>query len=137
MLPFGPFAVNLQSVTQPWDGSLAQRVFMWALFLVGALALLYEWRRRLQYPEVARRTKPARFLVLPDVRNTGSPPCFRPALPVLLLNGPNGYALNPASAPVKAAGLYLAGFAMLWVCLARWQAKTDLIRFDKETSHAD
>jgi len=32
---------------------------------------------------------------------------------------PNGYALNLASAPVKAAGLYLAGFATLWVCLMR------------------
>jgi hypothetical protein len=119
MLAFGPLAFDLQWVTKPWAGSAAQRTLLLAAFLGGALATLFEWRRRLQYLEVARRTKPANYLVLPDVQDTGSPVCFRPALPVLLLNGPNGYALNLASAPVKAAGLYLAGFATLWVCLTR------------------
>ena len=45
--------------------------------------------------------------------------CFRPSLPMLLLKGPKGYALNLASAPAKTAGLYIAGYALLIVCLTR------------------
>jgi len=80
---------------------------------------VYEWRRRRQYLEVARQTRPANFLVLPDTRNAGGLVCFRPSLPVLLLNGPNGYALNLASAPARMAGLHVAGYAALWICLTR------------------
>jgi hypothetical protein len=119
VLAFGAVAFDIQSVTNPWAGSAAQRTTTLAVLLAGGLATAYQWRRRVQYLEVARRTRPANFLVLADVQDTGSPVCFRPALPVLLLNGPNGYALNLASAAVKATGLYLAGFATLWVCLTR------------------
>jgi hypothetical protein len=81
--------------------------------------LWYEWRIRQRHLKVARAAKPTRFLVLPDTDEAGRLVCFKPSLPMLLLKGPKGYALNLASAPAKTAGLYLAGYAVLLVCLTR------------------
>jgi hypothetical protein len=66
---------------------------------------------------VARRTKPARLPLLPDFEQIRSVLGFWPSLPLLLLKTANGYALNLASAPVRIAGLYFAGFAGLWLWL--------------------
>ena len=68
---------------------------------------------------MARTAKPKGFLVLPDTADAGGPLCYKPALPMLLLKGPRGYSLNLASAPARTAGLYLAGYALLMVCLTR------------------
>jgi hypothetical protein len=81
--------------------------------------LIYEWRSRLKHLEVARRTRPARFPLLPAARNARGLLGFWPSLPVLLLRTANGYALNLAAAPVRIAGVYFAGFAGLCVWLAR------------------
>jgi hypothetical protein len=116
---FGPLVADLQSIVKPWAGSGAEAATMVAVLGAGALATVYEWRRRRQYLEVARQTRPAKFLVLPDIPDAGWLVCFRPSLPVLLLNGPNGYALNLASAPAKVAGLYIVGYAALLVWLTR------------------
>ncbi len=83
------------------------------------IALGYEWRSRREHLAVARQTKPAKFPLLPAARKTRGPVCFWPSLPVLLLRTSNGYALNLASAQVRVAGLYFAGFAALWFWLAR------------------
>ncbi len=89
------------------------------LFCMGLAAIMiaFEWRRRLQYLEIARRTRPAKLLTMPDVADPLPMLCFQPALPALLLSTPNGYALNLASAAVKTAGFYFGGFAVLWACL--------------------
>jgi hypothetical protein len=116
---FAPLIAVLQSAVKPWEGSAAQAATVIAVFGAGGLSTVYEWRRRLQHLEVARHTRPASFLILPDTPDAGWLVCFRPALPVLLLNGPNGYALNLASAPARIAGWYIVGFAALWVCLTR------------------
>jgi len=81
--------------------------------------LIYEWRSRLKHLEVARRTRPVRFPLLPAARNARGLLGFWPSLPVLLLRTANGYALNLAAAPVRIAGVYFAGFAGLCVWLAR------------------
>jgi len=86
-------------------------------FLV--IAAIYEWRSRFAYLRVARSTKPAKLPLLPGAENSRGLVGFWPALPVLLLKTTNGYALNLASAPVPIAGLYLAGFAVLWFWLVR------------------
>jgi len=83
------------------------------------IAVVYEWRSRFAYLRVARSTKPARLPLLPGAEKSRGPLGFWPALPVLLLKTTNGYALNLASAPVPIAGLYLAGFAVLWFWLVR------------------
>lgn len=114
-----PLIADLKSVTDPWQGSVAETGTIISLFALFAFVTWHEWRNRLRHLKVARQTKPAKFLVLPDLPDAGGFVCFRPALPMLLLNGPNGYTLNLASAPVRVAGLYVAGYAALWVCLTR------------------
>jgi hypothetical protein len=80
---------------------------------------VYEWRRRLKHLEVTRRTRPAKLPLLPGAEKMRGLFCFSPSLPVLLLRTANGYALNLASAPVPIAGLYMVGFACLWIWLVR------------------
>jgi hypothetical protein len=117
---FFPLVVVLQSVTKFWSNSRAQTITVLIFFAGVALATGYEWRHRLKYLAVARQTKPAKLFVLPDAPDVGSLVCFRPSLPVLLLNGPKGYALNLASAPARFAGLYVAGYVALQACLLRF-----------------
>jgi hypothetical protein len=74
---------------------------------------------RLAHLKVARRTKPAKFPLLPAAQQARGVVGFWPSLPILLLRTANGYALNLASSPVQIAGLYFAGFAGLLVWLAR------------------
>jgi hypothetical protein len=114
-----PLTVDVQSVTYSWQGSTAKTVSIFIIVAAGFLGTWYEWRHRLRYLQVTRETPPARFLVLPDVKDASRFLCFRPSLPVLLLNGPKGYTLNLASAPARIAGLYAAGCAALWICLVR------------------
>jgi hypothetical protein len=115
---FIPLVMELQFVPKiRASGSTAQTIAALAFIAGGTLATWYEWRHRLRYLEVARQTKPAKLLVLPDVPDAGWLVCFRPSLPVLLLNGPKGYAVNLASAPARFAGLYIAGYAALQIFL--------------------
>lgn len=100
-------------------GRPAQVVAMLGFGAASIVALAYEWRSRRAHLEVARRTKPAKFPLLPAAQKARGMVCFWPSLPVLLLRTANGYALNLASAPVRIAGLYFAGFAGLWVWLVR------------------
>lgn len=113
-----PATAILAATVQPWQGSTAQMALVISVLALTAFASWYEWRQRLKYLEVARRTRPANFLLLPDVPDARLI-CFRPSLPVLLLNSPTGYALNLASAPAKAAVLYFVGSAALWIVLTR------------------
>jgi hypothetical protein len=87
--------------------------------LLAFFVLRYELRRRSAHLKIARRTKPARLPLLPDVQKIRGWVCFSPSLPVLLLRTANGYALNLASASVGIAGLYFVGFAGLWIWLVR------------------
>jgi hypothetical protein len=90
----------------------------WIAFAVAAIVIVtYQWRCRRKHLAVARRTKPARLPLLPDFEQIRSVLGFWPSLPLLLLKTANGYALNLASAPVRLAGLYFAGFAGLWLWL--------------------
>jgi hypothetical protein len=93
-----------------------------AVLFMAAVALCLEWRRRIQYLRIARRTKPAKLLIKPDLPQDAAVICFRPSLPALLLNAPNGYSLNLASDSAKAAALYTAGLALLWIALARFSS---------------
>lgn len=113
-----PLGVMLMAFNQPWQGSTAQKASAIGIAVLTLIAVWYEWKKRLEYLAVARRTKPANFLVLPDVPDAGKF-VFRPSLPVLLLSSPGGYALNLASAPAKVAGIYVAGFAALLILLTR------------------
>jgi len=88
-------------------------------FIVFMAAVGLGWRRRLAYLKVASRTRPAKFPLLPAAKEARGPVVFWPSLPVLLLRTANGYALNLASTQVGIAGLYSAGFAGLWMWLAR------------------
>ncbi len=94
---------------------LAAAIVFGILFIA---VLIYEWQTRLKHLDVARRTKPARFPLLPAARNARGLLGFWPSLPVLLLRTASGYALNLAAAPVRVAGVYFAGFAGLLVWLA-------------------
>ncbi|HEV3197182.1 MAG TPA: hypothetical protein VGZ73_04730 [Bryobacteraceae bacterium] len=114
-----PLLVDLASVTNPWQGSVQQTGSIAFVFVLSVVAACYEWRTRLRHLKVARATRPAEFLVRPDTTEAARLVCFRPSLPMLLLKGPGGYALNLGSAPAKTAGLYLAGYALLLVCLTR------------------
>jgi hypothetical protein len=89
------------------------------IFIVSMAAIGLGWRRRLAYLKVARRTRPAKFPLLPAALAARGPVGFWPSLPVLLLKTANGYALNLASTQVGIAGLYSAGFAGLWMWLIR------------------
>jgi hypothetical protein len=97
-----------------FEGSAA--IQRWAL-AVAALSMIplgwYEWRARLAHLNLARNAKPVELLVRPDTSRLDTVICFRPSLPILLIRGPNGYALNLASAPARTAALYFAGCAML------------------------
>lgn len=119
MLASLPITVDLASVTDHWQGSTAQSLTLSFSFVLFAIALWYEWRNRQRHLKVTRAVKPSGYLVLPDTMDAAGLVCFRPSLPILLLKRPRGYALNLASAPAKTAGLYLAGCALLLVCLAR------------------
>lgn len=114
-----PPAVILASAIRPWQGSAARIALAVLIFGLTLVATFYEWRYRLRYLEAKRRTRPANFLIRPDVPDAARFICFRPSLPVLLLSSPKGYAVNLASAPAKVAGLYLAGCAALWIVLMR------------------
>src|SRR5579883_2039146 len=63
------------------------------ILLVSALAVWFEWSQRQKYLQVARETRPAPLLVLPDLPDAAGILCFRPAVPMLLLNGPGGYTV--------------------------------------------
>ena len=88
-------------------------------FGMGGILSCLEWRRRLQYLQVARYTRPAKLFTARDVAAPIHLICFQPSLPVLLLAGPNGYAVNLASAAAKITGLYCAGYGLLWVGMKR------------------
>ena len=120
MIALCPLLALTVSVVHPWQGSTAQVAAAAVIIAFGLVATWYEWKQRLQHLRVARETKPANFLLRPDVPDNPGLICFRPSLPVLLLNSPNGYALNLASAAVKVAGLYVAGYAALWILLTRF-----------------
>lgn len=119
LFAFSPLLVDLRLVTNPWQGSAAQTATIIVLLAGGLAATWYEWHHRLLYLQVARQTRPAKYLVRRDLEDVERIVCFRPTVPMLLLNGPKGYTLNLASAAVRRAGLYLAGYAALWVCLTR------------------
>jgi hypothetical protein len=114
-----PLVADLASVTDRWQGSAAQIGTMIFVVVLSAAVLWYEWRNRQRHLKVARATKPAEFLVAPDTEEAAKLVCFMPSLPMLLLKGPKGYALNLASAAAKTGGLYVAGCALLLVCLMR------------------
>jgi hypothetical protein len=114
-----PVTVDLASVTDHWQGSASQTGTFIFISLLTPFLLWHEWRIRQQHLKVARATKPTGFLVLPDTVKADGFVCFKPSLPILLLKGPRGYALNLASAPAKTVGLYLAGCAVLLICLSR------------------
>ena len=114
-----PITADLASVTDPWEGSAAQTGTLIIVLALSAVVLWHEWRIRQRHLKVAGAAKPTGYLVMPDTDDAGRLVCFRPSLPMLLLKGPKGYALNLASAPAKTAGLYLAGYAVLLVCLTR------------------
>lgn len=114
-----PLLADLASVTDHWQGSVQQAGALILVLVFFLVVAWYEWRTRQQHLKVARATRPAEFLILPDTADTARMVCFKPSLPMLLLKGPNGYALNLGSAPAKTAGLYLAGYALLMVCLTR------------------
>jgi hypothetical protein len=114
-----PLIADLASVTDSWQGSVQQTAAILLVSIVSLAVVWYEWRSRQQHLQVARATRPAEFLMRPDTADAAGLVCFKPYLPMLLLKGPNGYALNLASAPVKTAGLYLAGYALLLVGLTR------------------
>jgi len=114
-----PLLLDLQISAWPANTRAARVAMFAAIIALTVMGALWEWRRRLRYLEVARRTKPAKFLVMPQIEGIGRFVCFRPSFPALLLNGPGGYALNLASGTARVAGLYIAGFAALWMALAR------------------
>jgi hypothetical protein len=100
-------------------GGSVRLVALPVLFAVSLAAVGVGLWIRLAHLKVARRTKPAKFPLLPAAQKTRGLVGFWPSLPILLLRTANGYALNLASAPVQIAGLYFAGFAGLLVWLAR------------------
>jgi hypothetical protein len=112
---FALYPLLLLSVITGGSVRLAAAIAFGILFIA---VLIYEWQTRLKHLEVARRTKPARFPLLPAARNVRGLLGFWPSLPVLLLRTANGYALNLAAAPVRIAGVYFAGLACLCVWLA-------------------
>jgi hypothetical protein len=114
-----PLIADLTSMTDHWQGSIQQTGALILVLVASVVMVWYEWRTRQQHLKVARATVPAEFLVLPDTDKPARLVCFKPSLPMLLLKGPNGYALNLGSAPAKTAGLYIAGYALLMVCLTR------------------
>ena len=114
-----PLLLELQMSTTPMNRAAAQTASFVVLIVVTLFAAVWEWRRRLHYLKVASRTKPAKFIVMPQIPDVGRFVCFRPSFPALLLNGPGGYALNLASGTARVAGLYAAGFAALWIALVR------------------
>jgi hypothetical protein len=100
-------------------GGSARFIALPVFFAVALAGFGVGLRIRLAHLKVARRTKPAKFPLLPAAQQTRGMVGFWPSLPILLLRTANGYALNLASAPVQIAGLYFAGFAGLLVWLAR------------------
>jgi hypothetical protein len=114
---FNPLLTAVSAVTLHWNPEAFRWVELPSLFAVTVFAFRHEWRRRREHLEVARRTRPARLPV--DTQEQGSFLCFRRGHPALLLRSPTGYALNLASATARMAGLYMAGFAGLWVLLMR------------------
>ena len=114
-----PLTVDLESITDHWQGSAAQTGMLILVSVLFPFVMWREWRNRQQHLKVTRSSKPSGYLILPDTMHAAGLVCFQPSLPILLLKGPRGYALNLASAPAKTAGLYLAGWALLLVCLNR------------------
>ena len=110
------FAVTILS-SLPVKRETQQTISVLFLFGGGAILTYLVWRRRLQHLEVARRTRPAKLLTTPDIDGPVRVICFQPSLPMLLLAGPNGYAVNLASAAAITTGLYLAGYGLLWMCM--------------------
>jgi hypothetical protein len=100
-------------------GGPARFIALPVFFGVSLAAVGVGWWIRLAHLKVARRTRPAKFPLLPAAQKARGVVGFWPSLPILLLRTANGYALNLASAPVQIAGLYFAGFAGLLVWLAR------------------
>jgi hypothetical protein len=116
VLAAGPLGIFVLFTAQ-WGKDATQTAILLYSIALAAIPIPFVWRRRLQYLEVARRTRPAKLFTLPDVPHSLPMLCFQPDLPPLLLSTPNGYALNLASVAVRAAGFYFAGFAVLWACL--------------------
>ncbi len=121
MLAAASLATTILSVASIGANEKQTAAFLCILGM-SVIATFFGWRRRLQHLEISRRTRPAKLFAMPDVSERVRLICFRPSLPVLLLNGPNGYALNLASASAKAAGLYLAGYVLLRFWLAHLTA---------------
>jgi hypothetical protein len=119
LLTTGPLVAEMQAGATRWAGSTLQAAALISLFGLSIVLALDEWRHRRRHLEIARRTKPVRFPVLPAIPDAASFVCFRPESPVLLLSGARGYTLNLASAPARTASLYVAGYAALWICLMR------------------
>ena len=112
--------VFVASVPFLFEGSAAiQRAAAGIMFLAIILLGWYEWRARLTHLKLACRAKPVELVVRPDTTSLDTVVCFRPSLPILLLKGPNGYALNLASASVRTAAVYFAGCAVLLAVLIR------------------
>ena len=118
-LALAPLLLDLQISAWPANSHTARAAMFAAVIVVMLWGTRWEWRKRLRYLEVAKRTRPAKFLVMPPIPDVGRFVCFRPSFPALLLNGPGGYALNLASGTARTTGLYIAGFAVLWIALLR------------------
>jgi len=118
-MALAPLLLDLQISAWPANIQTARAATFAAVIVMMLLGTLWEWRKRLRYLEVAKRTRPSKFLVMPQTPDVGRFVCFRPSFPALLLNGPAGYALNLASGTARVAGLYIAGFAALWIALLR------------------
>jgi hypothetical protein len=98
----------------------AQMVYALVVMTSAVVITALEWRRRLRYLEVARRTKPARLLVRRDVPDDVPLICFQPSFSALLLNGANGYSLNLASPAARSGAVYISGLAILWLLFVRF-----------------
>src|SRR5579872_303478 len=112
LFALGPIAID-GFAFRTWENSGVRMAATGAFMTVFAILTWLEWKRRREYLDVARRTRPAKLLAMPDLPDPVRIVCFQPARPALLLCGSNGYSLNLASAAVKSAGLYVAGCALL------------------------
>jgi len=118
-LMWAPIVLLLASQIDHLNGNAVEVLNVAFCFLFMPVILWFEWRKRQDHLRIARESKPVDLLIRPDTTDLAGIICFRPSFPILLMRGPQGYALNLASAPIRTAVLYFTGSALLLAILIR------------------
>ncbi|HEY1341883.1 MAG TPA: hypothetical protein VGF59_30430 [Bryobacteraceae bacterium] len=97
-----------------WGDPVGRLIVVAVVLLAGTAMTIWLMRRIRKYLADAARLTPVRLpATIEPASGPGGRFCYRPAIPVMLVRGGGGYALNLASSRTQIAALYVAGLVAL------------------------